>query len=1181
MIPVEVVLTGSVQLPFFDHRYKSFWIAPNGYISFGKGMTGWTTTPFPYPDDIMLSAFWSDIHLKPCYFDGNNVYYRQETDPSGSLLTNIANQIRQSLPQYRNYQPKWAAVVTFDRVVARGAACINGIENAPRNTFQILLTTDGTRTFGIFNYEKLEWILHNDIYYASGGFNAGDNITFHELEGSRTENFGQVVSRSNVEEPGRWMFRVDKRQIEDTSCTQIGIDEVQATSAPRYGSIFGGNEVLISGVCADPNFPENEAISCQFGKTKVVGDRQHESIVRCIAPPLAGNGPTSLRVSVDGGRSYPHILTYSYDATANDIQLIQRKDWPNHFGGSKISITWDPLILDPAVDELTSTVSQIDVDLILWYISGADPANGIRSASIALATGVPNTGQLEFLTSQINITRGRAKADQPVFLAGTFRIVKTDDRNAFYTAESGWIGPAVKIWSKLTDVDVFSNLNDPLARQSSQERFSPSLGLQLELKTNVFDNATSRPASVLSREQWDLYYATRPSRRQMVSEILRCLKSPAVTSFCDCWAERERAIIPYNSDDNSTFLACPPNINQVRLDRGRFNPESSLTSAATCNRNTRPIGNVFWDVGECDEHPGAVLCVNALTANQAELAQQCCYNEAGTLTDAETSPSGGRVRFIVQDRSDLRDVEPGDLWLAQRLEEQLIDRKPQEMCCPRKGNWDRKDCQLFRRIRRGGSAKHYLPPSAPGGGFGDPHIWTLDGFRYTFNGLGEYVLVEMPGQVVIQGRTAQATGLGGRNNTAATVWSGLAFNSSKSIVQISLSTRGGLDLYLNWAKQELMELTNSIEFNDIVIYLTRNGTEPVHRISAQSSTGITVDVEEVDSVLEFQITLPSELKGNITHGLLGNWNGKTQDDLLPRTSLTSLNPDTASPQDIFNDFGETWRIEKAESLFTYQAPSQTYELINDLKFRPQFTEPSMAPNLQAEANIACAGNAECRFDVAITGNLGMGKNSAIFVKDMEDAIQVGANSGVSCGFPNIREGSHSRLVQGTSFGVGDTLTFECFHEDKISTIPKRGDKVMRCGENGVWTGSPLECVVSCSRPLLTSSLVALRGNATTWEVGNQVVFYCTNSTVPISGNIKDRTAVCTDRGEWFGGGLECGLKRQTTTANTTATSATATTTSMAYRMGEAANDQYDIWGDSSIEGATMPAIVLFWSPPIV
>jgi len=41
--------------------------------------------------------------------------------------------------------------------------------------------------------------------------------------------------------------------------------------------------------------------------------------------------------------------------------------------------------------------------------------------------------------------------------------------------------------------------------------------------------------------------------------------------------------------------------------------------------------------------------------------------------------------------------------------------------------------------------------------FGDPHITTIDGLMYTFNGLGEYHAVYAPGIFSLQARTKRAT----------------------------------------------------------------------------------------------------------------------------------------------------------------------------------------------------------------------------------------------------------------------------------------------------------------------------------------------------------------------------------------------------------------------------------------
>jgi len=64
--------------------------------------------------------------------------------------------------------------------------------------------------------------------------------------------------------------------------------------------------------------------------------------------------------------------------------------------------------------------------------------------------------------------------------------------------------------------------------------------------------------------------------------------------------------------------------------------------------------------------------------------------------------------------------------------------------------------------------------------FGDPHIHTLDNFEYTFNGLGEYTLIETSGgNFTLQGRTAKALDDKGAE-TKATVFSAFAATDSDS-----------------------------------------------------------------------------------------------------------------------------------------------------------------------------------------------------------------------------------------------------------------------------------------------------------------------------------------------------------------------------------------------------------------
>lgn len=66
-------------------------------------------------------------------------------------------------------------------------------------------------------------------------------------------------------------------------------------------------------------------------------------------------------------------------------------------------------------------------------------------------------------------------------------------------------------------------------------------------------------------------------------------------------------------------------------------------------------------------------------------------------------------------------------------------------------------------------------------GLGDPHITTLDGATYTFNGWGEYTLSQI-GDFVFQGRT---TAVNASLDGSATQFSAFAFGVIDATVEVS------------------------------------------------------------------------------------------------------------------------------------------------------------------------------------------------------------------------------------------------------------------------------------------------------------------------------------------------------------------------------------------------------------
>lgn len=78
----------------------------------------------------------------------------------------------------------------------------------------------------------------------------------------------------------------------------------------------------------------------------------------------------------------------------------------------------------------------------------------------------------------------------------------------------------------------------------------------------------------------------------------------------------------------------------------------------------------------------------------------------------------------------------------------------------------------------------------PGWTTGDPHFRTLDGLNYTFNGLGEYVMIDAQnGSFQLQARTGLVKG----NSSAATIFTaGAAKEENTSTVEVRVRKGGKL-----------------------------------------------------------------------------------------------------------------------------------------------------------------------------------------------------------------------------------------------------------------------------------------------------------------------------------------------------------------------------------------------------
>lgn len=115
------------------------------------------------------------------------------------LLESIGADVR-SLCNMENFTPTWAYIVTYFELKSRQADL--------KNTFQVLLVSNGNESFAIFNYIRMEWPNSSSkLRNFEAGFYFRDN-TLHITKKYLIENttLSNLVTGSNMGRPGRWFI---------------------------------------------------------------------------------------------------------------------------------------------------------------------------------------------------------------------------------------------------------------------------------------------------------------------------------------------------------------------------------------------------------------------------------------------------------------------------------------------------------------------------------------------------------------------------------------------------------------------------------------------------------------------------------------------------------------------------------------------------------------------------------------------------------------------------------------------------------------------------------------------------------------------------------------------------------------------------------------------------------------
>ncbi|XP_061422205.1 mucin-like protein [Lethenteron reissneri] len=288
--------------------------------------------------------------------------------------------------------------------------------------------------------------------------------------------------------------------------------------------------------------------------------------------------------------------------------------------------------------------------------------------------------------------------------------------------------------------------------------------------------------------------------------------------------------------------------------------------------------------------------------------------------------------------------------------------KPYKDCCLNSG--DNYFCSLYQTKRPAVSCWNYSPPWF-GWMFGEPHIATLDGVDYTFNGLGEYdLLIANDGNVtkfVVQGRTQRA----GENHTSmATSFVALVvMQTGCPRVELKLDQENTTLLFIEGYQFNVSE--NATTINGTTVMLNNGSTV------ASFKSGASVTVTAIMGALQFLISLPEKMRNN-TQGLLGVFNGNKTDDFTARNgTILPFNGDKPPKDDrIFFEFGQSWKITNESSLFSYNG-SESWLIFNNNTFVPRFFDDLLQENATKTKEITalCNGSDACIFDALSTGDI--------------------------------------------------------------------------------------------------------------------------------------------------------------------------------------------------------------------
>lgn len=208
----------------------------------------------------------------------------------------------------------------------------------------------------------------------------------------------------------------------------------------------------------------------------------------------------------------------------------------------------------------------------------------------------------------------------------------------------------------------------------------------------------------------------------------------------------------------------------------------------------------------------------------------------------------------------------------------------------------------------------------PGGGTtGDPHLFTLDGFTYDSQLIGEFVLLRETTSGGLEVHTRQEPV--GAQNACVTFNTAVAMRLSGNAVQYTAAT------------DEILVDGSPVTLDENETLALSGGGQITRKLGLQcvDAAGALLDVAKSGAWLNVQVRVPATLAGSL-EGLLGDYDQDVSDDGRLRNGEQAPN---------LQAFLEDWRLQQAESLFD----TPTFSAVQDCTLRPSYADIEAARQL--------------------------------------------------------------------------------------------------------------------------------------------------------------------------------------------------------------------------------------------